>query len=358
MNYKEILKEIRGGDREVMDKTRKYLDSLLKPPGSLGVLEDTAVKIAGIRGSIKNSFSKKLVIVFASDNGVVAEGVASAPKEVTAIQTGNFLKGVGGISVLASSADADIRVVDVGVDEILDLEGLYHRKIRRGTRNLAKEDAMTVEETEAALNTGIEMVEDAYKCGYELVGTGEMGIGNSTTSSLILTCLTDRKIDETVGLGAGLNDAMFLHKKKVIEIALNRYPERTRDPISLLSRYGGFDIGAMTGVFLGCAFHRIPAVVDGFISGVAALLACRMNPLVKDYILLSHRSSEPGFMIIEEELGLKAPLDMKMRLGEGTGCTLMFKIIDSAMAVVNHMGRLDEHDIDQEILVDIRGEDN
>lgn len=354
MNCKDLIKEIKESDKLAGANAAAYIDSLLKPPGSLGVLEETAIKLAAISGLVKNEYNKKLILIFASDNGVVQEGVASAPKEITAIQVGNFLKGVGGVSVLAKSASADIKVIDVGVDAHLDFDGLYHHKIGMGTNNLIEEDAMTYEEAELSIQKGIDMVFEAHENGYQMIGTGEMGIGNSTTSSLLLTALTDQSLDITVGMGAGLSDDMFKHKKKVISQALKRYPVATNDPIELLARYGGFDIGALIGVYLGCAYMKIPVIVDGFIAGVSALMAYRLNPLVKDYMLLSHRSMEPGFKLVEEILEMEAPLNMKMRLGEGTGCALMFKIIDSAMAMVNHMGQLGDHNIDQSILVDIR----
>lgn len=356
MDYKDIIKGIKESDKLVKCKAGTYIDSLLKPPGSLGVLEETAIKLAAISGSVKNDYQKKLILIFASDNGVVKEGVASAPKEVTAIQVGNFLKGVGGVSVLAKSAGADIRVIDVGVDAHLDMEGLYHHKIQMGTNNIKEEDAMTFEEAELSIQKGIDMVFEAYNSGYQMIGTGEMGIGNSTTSSLLLTALTDESLEITVGMGAGLSDDMFKHKKKVISEALNRYDNRTKEPLILLARYGGFDIGALIGVYLGCAYLQIPVVIDGFIAGVSAVMAYRINPLVKDYMILSHKSMEPGFKVVEDILAMEAPLNMKMRLGEGTGCALMFKIIDSAMAMVNHMGQLGDHNIDQSILVDIREE--
>lgn len=356
MDYKDIIKGIKESNKVVKSTAGTYIDSLLKPPGSLGVLEETAIKLASISGSVKNNYEKKLILIFASDNGVVREGVASAPKEITAIQVGNFLKGVGGVSVLAKSAGADIRVIDVGVDAHLDMEGLYHHKIQMGTNNIKEEDAMTFEEAELSIQKGIDMVFEAYNSGYQMIGTGEMGIGNSTTSSLLLTALTDESLEITVGMGAGLSDDMFKHKKKVISEALSRYDNRNKDPLILLARYGGFDIGALIGVYLGCAYLQIPVVIDGFIAGVSAVMAYGINPLVKDYMILSHKSMEPGFKVVEDILAMEAPLNMKMRLGEGTGCALMFKIIDSAMAMVNHMGQLGDHNIDQSILVDIREE--
>ncbi len=356
MDYKELIKNIKGCDSSTKNQASKYIDSLLKPLGSLGVLEETAIKMASISGKINNSYDKKVILIFASDNGVVVEGITSAPKEVTAIQVANFLKGVGGISVLAKSAGADIRVIDVGVAANLNLEGLYNQKIRKGTRNLAIEDSMTLEEAELSIQKGIDMAFEAVKSGYQIVGTGEMGIGNSTTSSLLLTALTKAPLNNTVGFGAGLSEKMLEHKKKIILQALNRYEDYTQDPIKLLVRYGGFDIGAMIGVYLGCAYLQIPVVIDGFISGISALMAYKLNPTVKDYMFLSHKSVEPGFKLIEEILEMEAPLNMKMRLGEGTGCTLMFKMIDSSMAMINHMGQLENNDIDKSILVDIRGD--
>ena len=351
--YYKIVKGIQNSNKDKINEAKLHFDSLIKPLGSLGVLEDIGIKIAGITGELENIFDKKLVLVFAADNGVHSEGVAASPKEITKIQALNIAKGLAGISVLAKEAGADIKIIDIGIDGEIEEPEIINRKISFGTGNILIEDAMTIENAIAAIEVGIKSVEEGLAEGYTLFGTGEMGIGNSTTSSTILSAITKLPGEKTVGYGAGLSIDKYQYKIDVVDNILKRCGN-IDDPLEILSKYGGYDIASMTGVFLGCSFYKVPVVVDGFISGVAALVAYKLNNKVKDYLIFSHTSTEPGFKIIEEIIGEKAPLDFNMRLGEGTGCPLMFKMIDSSMAIIKNMGKLDNCSIDKNILIDIR----
>jgi len=354
----EIFERTVAGIRPAYEESKKEaaerLDKLVKPIGSLGKLEDIAVKISGITGKQKNSFDKKVTIIMASDNGVVEEGVSAAPQAVTALMTINFLKGVTGVCVLSKHAGADIRVVDIGVGSDLEYPGLISRKIRKGTSNMAKGPAMSREEAISAIETGIEMVSQLVKEGYSLFGTGEMGIGNTSTASAVAMAFLGCSSDEAVGKGVGLTEEGYANKKSVIERAIRINKPDPYDPIDVLSKVGGFDIAGMTGCFLGSAYCRVPIVIDGFISAAAALAAYRINPLVRDYIIPSHLSEEPGYSLVINEIGLKPMLDLNMRLGEGSGCPLAFNIIEAAEAIISDMATFEEATIKDDFLIDIR----
>lgn len=354
----ELFEKIKAGIKpayeDSMRDAAQRLDKLAKPIGSLGKLEELAVKLSGMTGKQNNSFKKKVTIIMAADNGVVEEGVSSAPQIVTAIQTINFLKGVTGVCVLSKHAGADIRVVDIGIAGDLEYPGLISRKIRKGTSNMAKGPAMSREEAIKAIETGIEMVGQLVGEGYSLFGTGEMGIGNTSTSSAVAMAFLGCSADAAVGKGAGLTEESYNNKKSVIERAISINRPDPKDPIDVLSKVGGFDIAGMTGCFLGAAYHRVPVVVDGFISASAALAAYRINPLVKDFIIPSHCSEEPGYMLAMDEIGLKPMLDLNMRLGEGSGCPLAFNIVEAAEAVISEMATLEEAMIESDFLIDIR----
>ncbi|NLK35576.1 MAG: nicotinate-nucleotide--dimethylbenzimidazole phosphoribosyltransferase, partial [Gracilibacteraceae bacterium] len=264
--FEKTTAGIRPAYEESMKKAAERLDKLVKPIGSLGKLEDLAIKISGITGKQMNSFEKKVTIIMASDNGVVEEGVSAAPQEVTALMTINFLKGITGVCVLSKHAGADIRVVDIGVASDLDYPGLINRKIRKGTFNMSKGPAMSREEAIKAIETGIEMVSLLVKEGYSLFGTGEMGIGNTSTSSAVAMAFLGCSSEEAVGKGVGLTEEGYANKKSVIERAISVNKPDPEDPIDVLSKVGGFDIAGMTGCFLGAAYHRVPIVIDGFIS--------------------------------------------------------------------------------------------
>lgn len=347
------LSGITPADAPAMDAARRRQAELAKPPGSLGELESYAVRIAGITGSVCPEITKCRVIVLGADNGVVEEGVSCTPQIVTAQQCVNMTRHKTGMSALAQYFSDEVTVIDVGVAADLP-EPVVNRKIRYGTDNLLKAPAMTREEALRAIEIGIEAAENAAKQGVSCVGVGEMGIGNTTTSTLVLACLTGLKPDELTGRGGGLTDEGFRRKKEVIRRALELHRPNGADVPDVLSKVGGFDIAAMCGVFLGCAAKRIPAVVDGFISIVAALCAVRLCPQVRDYLFLSHASYEIGYRRAAEELGLKPCLLLDMRLGEGSGCPLMFRILQAACAVHSNMATFAEAAINDTYLEPIR----
>lgn len=353
--YRSVIEGIHGPDRTAMMGCAERQDSLAKPIGSLGTLEDISIKVAGITGKVKNEIGRKCVVIMAADNGVYEEGVSSCPQIVTMTQSMNFIKGITGIGVLARFGGADLRVVDLGINGDVAFPGIIDRKIRKSTDNMAKGPAMSREEAVRAMEIGMETVGRLAQDGYRLLGTGEMGIGNTSTSSAVLMGLTGCDADMAVGKGAGLTEAGFANKKTVVgrAIAVNR-PD-PRDPIDVLAKVGGFDIAGLTGCFLGAAYHRVPIVIDGFISALSALVAFRLNPLAREYMFPSHCSEEPGYKIIMNELRLEPILNLHMRLGEGTGCPLAFTIIEAAEAVISDMATFEEAEIENATYIDIRG---
>ena len=343
-------------DAEAMRRARERQAALAKPPGSLGALEDISVRFAGITGRVQNDAKKRRILIFASDNGVVAEGVASAPQSVTLAQTINFTRGLTGVAVLARHFRTELRVYDVGINADFSQEGVINKKIAHGTRNLAVEPAMTRAQALEAIQIGIQAAADAADEGVEILGVGEMGIGNTTTSSAVLSCLLELPACETVGRGGGVSDKGFARKREIIDAAITRYAPDRGDPVDVLSKLGGFDIAAMCGAFLGAAERRLPVVVDGYISAVAALCACRIAPACADYLFASHISCERGYLLAIREMGLKPMLDLQMRLGEGSGCPIAFEVIDAALTVLKDMATFDEARIDDGYLAEIRAD--
>ena len=352
--FKKAIEGIKPLDKETMAAALKRMDSLAKPIGSLGRLEEIAVRIAGMTGKTASQVEKKCVIVMSSDNGVCEEGVSSCPQVITAIQTVNFIKGITGIGVLARHGGSDLKVIDLGIAVDIEHSGLINKKIRKGTWNIARGPAMTREEALSAIEIGIETVMELAASGYSLLGTGEMGIGNTSTSSAVLMALTGCSEEKAVGMGAGLTEEGYANKKRIIKQAIEINKPDKSDPIDVLAKVGGFDIAGLAGCFIGAAYRRIPIVIDGFISAAAALAAVRLNPLVKEYIITSHFSEEPGYKIIMEELGLEPILNLKMRLGEGTGCPLAFNIIEAALVVMRDMATFEEASIVNDFMIDIR----
>ena len=352
--YNVITKGIKPVNEEAKLKALKRQDNLFKPLGSLGELEELSIKLAGITGNVYNTVDKKCIVIMASDNGVCEEGVSSCPQEITAKQTINFIKGTSGVGVLARHAKADLRVVDIGINADINYHGIIKKKIRKGTSNMAKGPAMQVDEAIKAIEIGMGIVEDLVKEGYELLGTGEMGIGNTSTSSAILMSFTGCTSDIAIGKGAGMTDEGFINKKHIIEKSIEVNNPNSDDPIDVLAKVGGFDIAGLTGCFLAAAYYRVPIVIDGFISAAAALTAYKINPLVKEYMIASHKSKEPGYLLIMKELGLCPVLHMGMRLGEGTGCALVFNIIEAATKIINEMVTFEQAEIDTAYLIDIR----
>ncbi|KAB3532850.1 nicotinate-nucleotide--dimethylbenzimidazole phosphoribosyltransferase [Alkaliphilus serpentinus] len=353
-----ILNKVLGGikplDNEAQVKTAERLDSLIKPIGSLGKLESLAIQIAGITGEVLNKTDKKCMVVMAADNGVVEEGVSSAPQDITAIQTINMMNGLTAISVLSKQAKSDLKVVDIGICHDISHEKLISRKIRMGTGNIAKGPAMDRAEAIQGIEVGIDIVQDLHKEGYNLIGTGEMGIGNTSTSSAILIALTGATLEAAVGMGAGLSPEAFEKKKEVIGRAIEINKPDKADPIDVLAKVGGLDIAGLVGCFLGASYYRIPIVIDGVISAVAALLAYKLNPLTREYMIPSHSSLEPSYRLIMKEMNLEPNLYLNMRLGEGTGCPLMFQIIDASMAILKDMATFQEMSMNNDFLIDIR----
>ena len=352
----EYLSQIKNPDAGMMAKAQARLDSLVKPPGSLGRLEDIAVKLAGISGEIFCDVSKRCVIIMASDNGVVDEGVASAPQSVTYMQTVNFTRGVTGVAALAKQFNADLIVVDVGVNADINNPLIKNRKIRKSTWNIAEREAMTYDEAARAILMGIETAVEAAENGYKLLGAGEMGIGNTTTSAAVLSALTGIPPEQTTGKGAGLKEEAYRRKIEVVKTAVKNNKPDPSDPVDVLAKVGGFDIASMAGVFIGGAYMGVPVVIDGFISMVAALAAYRLSPAVKEYMIASHASFEQGFAHAASALGIEPCLNLNMRLGEGSGCPVMFAVIDAACAAMRDMGTFEQANIGDEYLNEVKDE--
>ncbi len=352
----DTLDIIKPADEKAKEKAKLRWDSLVKPLGSLGTLEELGIKIAGMTGVLENKVSKRAVVVMSSDNGVFEEGVASSPQEFTAILTESMAKGITGVATLAKFVDAEIVTVDIGLKSDFFHENVIDRKIAYGTKNFTKEPAMTYDEAIKSIEVGIEIGDKLFREGYDMIGTGELGIANTTTSAAVLSALSGLEVDITCGKGAGLTEDQYRDKKNAIVKGLALHKPNKEDPIDVISKVGGFDIGGMCGLFLSAAKNRRPIVMDGFISSAAALCAVRLNSAVKDYIIPSHLSDEPGSKYMFKELGLEPMLNLKMRLGEGSGCPLAFQIIDAALFTQENMGTFQQATIDSSILLDMREE--
>lgn len=332
---------------DVVEQANDHLNQLTKPQGSLGKLEDIARQVAGITGEVKPLFDQKAVIVMAGDHGVCEEGISAFPAEVTPQMVLNFLHGGAAVNVLARHAGADVVCVDMGVNADLEHPNLVSRKVRKGSRNMTREAALTLEETVQAIEAGVELVDELALKGYRLFATGEMGIGNTTASAAILCALADVDAEISVGRGTGIDDAKWLHKRTVVNKALHVNGLRPAKDnairtsgdfaLEVLSKVGGLEIAGLVGVILGAAKNRCPVVVDGYISSAAALVASRLAPLSASYMLASHLSQEQGHAKMLEAVGLSAMLQMDMRLGEGTGAVLVFNLIEAAGKIMREM---------------------
>ena len=349
-----LLTGITGPDREAMSAARQRQETLAKPPGSLGRLEELSVRMAGMTGRVCNQTEKKALLVFCADNGVVSEGVSGTPQSVTLAQTINLAHGKTGAAVLAGQFGCEMRVCDVGVNAEISDPAVIPRKIAYGTENIAKGPAMTYEQALQAILTGAELAAQTAKDGVKIIGVGEMGIGNTTTAAAVLSALTGSPAKDIAGRGSGLTDAAYAKKISVIEEAILRNRPDPLNPVDVLAKVGGLDIAAMCGAFLGAAKSRVPVVTDGFISAVAALCAVRLCPNAGNYMISSHASFEKGFRIAAKALQLSPLLDLNMRLGEGSGCPLAMMLVDAANAVMNHMATFDEAAIDDGYLEPLR----
>ncbi len=334
----ETISKIDKVDYSLSDETQKRLDNLTKPQGSLGMLEDLAKQIVEITKIRNPKLEHKVIFTMAGDHGVVENNVSAFSREVTPQMVYNFLNGGAAINVLARHVGARVVVVDMGVAcDLKDNPALSIKKVNHGTRNMTKGPAMSKDEAIKSIENGIEAFKEELPNGIDIVGTGDMGIGNTTPSSAIVAAITGRKVEEVTGRGTGIDDKTLAGKIAAIKEALKVNKPNPKDGIDLLSKVGGFEIGGLIGVILAAAAHRIPVVIDGFISGAAALIACTLEPKTKDYMIAAHCSVEQGHKATLVFLGLKPVLDLNLRLGEGTGAALAISIIEASTKILNEM---------------------
>ncbi|WHZ15084.1 MAG: Nicotinate-nucleotide--dimethylbenzimidazole phosphoribosyltransferase [Nitrospira sp.] len=343
MTLDEALAQIRPLDADVSAQVQARLNRLTKPLGSLGRLEEMAVRYATITGEVKPNLPRGAVFTFAADHGVAIEGVSAYPREVTPQMVLNFLRGGAGVNVLARHVGVDVRVVDIGVAyEFGAVPGLIQKRVMAGTKNLLVEPAMGREQAREALQIGVDLATEASREGIGLIGTGDMGIGNTTPSAAITAVMTGRPVAEVTGRGTGIDEAAHAHKVMVIQEALDRHrPDRT-DALDTLAKVGGLEIGGLAGLMLGAAAARVPVVLDGFIAGAAALIAVGLQPRCRDYLIASHRSVERGHQAILDHLGLKPLFDLDLRLGEGTGACLGMGLVQASIKILTEMATFDE----------------
>lgn len=348
------INTIQDLDQKALQQARDRVDSLLKPPGSLGRLEDIAVQIAGITGNPRATIGEKAVIIMAGDHGMVAEGVSAAPQEITCQILPAFTAGVSGIGVLARHAGAKLVVVDVGVAVPVDIPGVLNRKVRPGTGNIAQGPAMTREEAVKAIEVGIQAAFDEIDKGATLLTAGDMGIGNTTPSSAILAALGGYTAEEATGRGTLVNDEVLQRKAWAVARALEVNRPDPGDGLDVLAKVGGLEIAGIAGVYLGAAARRVPVLIDGFITTAAAMIAAAIQPKVKQYMIASHISNEQGHRMMLEHLGLVPMIHMGMRLGEATGAALAMHMVEASTRILNEMASFNEaqvNEMDEEMLL-------
>ena len=339
-----VEQAVTAADEEAKKACKRRWDSIAKPLNSLGKLESYLIKIAGMTGTSAISLKKKALVVMCADNGVVEEGVTQTGQEVTAIVSENFLKEQATASIMCRETGTDIFPVDIGIATDTNI---INKKIAYGTRNMTKGPAMTREEAEKAIMTGIEMVGELKEKGYKIIATGEMGIGNTTTSSAVVSVLTGLPVENVTGRGAGLSTEGLGRKINAISRAIKINRPDPEDGIDVLSKVGGFDLAGLAGVFLGGAVHKVPVVIDGFISAAAALAAVRICPKAREYMLASHVSKEPAAAMLLEKLELEAALHCDMCLGEGTGAVALMPLLNLACAVYNGMSTFQDINVEE-----------
>jgi nicotinate-nucleotide--dimethylbenzimidazole phosphoribosyltransferase len=350
MSIQNLCRRIQPVDISLRGKAQARLDRLTKPLGSLGRLEELAASYVSITGEVKPNVPRGVVFTFAADHGVTLEGVSAYPREVTPQMVLNFLRGGAGVNVLARHAGVDVRVVDIGVDYEFDaVPGLLARKVMKGTNNLAVESAMTRSQAEQAVMIGVELATEVVREGIGLIGTGEMGIGNTTPSAAITAAMTGRPVADVTGCGTGIDESSRQHKIAVIERALELHRPDMMDPLDVLRKVGGLEIAGLVGVILGTAAARVPVVLDGFIAGAAALIAVGLQPLCREYLIASHRSVEQGHRVVLDHLRLKPLLDLDLRLGEGTGACLGMDLVCAAIKIYTEMATFDEAGVSDKV---------
>lgn len=338
----QTIKQIGDLDGKAMEEAQMRLDSLIKPPGSLGVLEEMAVRLAGITGQVRPRVEGKSVIVMAGDHGVVEEGVSIAPSEVTVQMMQAFMDGTSGIGVLARHAGARLVVVDVGVLTPVTIPGVLQCKVRAGAGNIAAGPAMSREEAVKALEVGIEVAWSEIDAGSNLLATGDMGIGNTTPSSAILAAFGGYTAEEATGRGTMVNDEVLKLKIAAINRALKMNRPDPEDALDVLAKVGGLEIAGLAGVILGAAARRTPVLIDGFITSAAALVACKLQPKARAYMIASHLSGEQGHRLMLDLLDLRPVVHLNMRLGEGTGAALTMSLVEAATKIMGEMASFNE----------------
>jgi len=332
-----VIEQVGDLDKVSMEKAQKHWISIAKPLFSLGKLEKLITHISGIKGSEKFSLDKKALVVMCSDNGVVEEGVTQTGQDITAVVTGNFARGLTSACIMSEIAGVDLFPIDIGV--AVDVPGVTDKnlKVAYGTRNIAEEPAMTIEQAVSAIEIGINKVIELKNNGYDIIATGEMGIGNTTTSSAVASVLLDCPVETVTGKGAGLTSEGLKKKIAIIKKAIEVNNPDKNNPLEVLAKVGGLDIAGLVGVFIGSAFCRLPVVIDGFISAVSALIAGRICPKALSFFIPSHLSKEPAGKRVLDELGLSPIITADMCLGEGTGAVALFPLLDMAYGVYDKM---------------------
>lgn len=333
-------------EREIC-AAKAHWDNIAKPLGSLGLLEQAIIKIAGITGNSDVQLDKRCAVILCADNGVVAEGVSQSESNVTAIVAKSIANGTSNINCMAHTFNADVFSVDMGMATTQADSGIQNCKISSGTNNIAEGAAMTILQTELAIEAGISLIREKKKLGYKIIVTGEMGIGNTTTASALTSVLLDKEPFLVTGKGAGLTDLALERKIEVISKAIDKNKPDKNKPVELLAKLGGYDIAGMVGMFLGGGIYHVPIVIDGFISAVAAMIAAAINPLAAEYMLASHVSNEPAGQAVLNKLGLKPLLHCEMRLGEGTGGILLLPLLDAALAIYHSAHKFEELNMEQ-----------
>ena len=349
-NLQSILDGIHTLNKEYLKKAKEKLDNLTKPRESLGKLETIAQRYAAIKEDLTPPVGNKTIFTFAGDHGVVKEGISAFPKEVTVQMVLNMLSGGAAVNVLARHAGAKVVVVDIGVDHDFEPDkGLVIDKVGYGTKNICHGPAMSYDEALRSIEVGINLAFEYANKGVDIVGTGEMGIGNTTPSSAILSALTGLPATEATGRGTGIDDRTLHRKRDIIEKAIRSNQPNMDDPIDILAKVGGFEIGGIAGLIIGCAYHKIPVVVDGFISTAGALIAASLAPTINDYLFYSHLSSESGHKRMLKKLGAEPILDLDMRLGEGTGAAIAMTVIEAAVKIMTEMATFESAGVDEAI---------
>ena len=346
---KQALTEykIAAPDESIRAKIKAHWDDVAKPLDGMGDFEDLICKIGAIQNSEDVKLDKKALLIMCSDNGIVKEGVSQSDSSVTLSVAKNMLKGRSSVAVMAEKNGIDMFVYDVGIDADEEPEGIINAKIRKGTNDFYIEPAMSEEETLKAINLGTNLVKEYRDKNYDIILTGEMGIGNTTTSAAVCSAIFEGdETDKLTGRGAGLDDEKFFNKKRIIRESIEKYSLKTADAFTILSTVGGFDIATLTGICLGGAMYSVPVVLDGVITMAAGLVAEKICPGVKDYLILSHKGKEPASQMISDKLGLKPVIDSNMALGEGTGAVMMVSLLGDALCVYNNAARFSDISVD------------